>query len=404
MMDSSLFNEITRQPLNGRSQKKLAVLGSTGSVGTQTLQVAALHPELYKIILLAAGSNAELLIRQAIIFMPKKVVIADESKYTYVRDSLLPYGIQVSAGKAALCEAVELAEIEIVVAAIIGAAGLEPVISAIRAGKHIALANKECLVVAGSLIMDLVRENHVRLLPVDSEHSAIFQCLTGEKNEDIEKIFITASGGPFRGKNKTFLNTVTPEDALKHPTWSMGKKISIDSASLMNKGLEVIEARWLFDLTPGQIDVVVHPQSVVHSLVQFTDGSIKAQLGLPDMKLPIQYAINFPHRVDNSSKRFSFMDYPELTFEKPDLKTFRNLELAYHALEKGGIIPCALNAANEIAVAAFLNRQIGFNEMSEIIEYTISKTTNIKRPSLLEYLDNDLESRRIALEGLKRFS
>jgi 1-deoxy-D-xylulose-5-phosphate reductoisomerase len=403
-MDSSLFNDITRKPIKGRSQKKLAILGSTGSVGTQALEVVALHPELYKIILLTAGSNADLLIRQAIIFRPAHVVIADEHKYRFVRESLLPYGIQVSAGKAALTDAVQIAEIEIVVAAIIGAAGLEPVVSAIRAGKDIALANKECLVVAGSLVMDMVSKHNVKLLPVDSEHSAIFQCLTGEKKEDVEKIYITASGGPFRGKNKAFLNTVSPEDALRHPTWSMGKKISIDSASLMNKGLEVIEARWLFDLTARQIEVIVHPQSVVHSLVQFTDGSIKAQLGLPDMKLPIQYAINYPDRIDNSSKRFSFMDYPGLTFEKPDLKTFTNLELAYHALQKGGIIPCALNAANEIAVAAFLNHQIGFNAMSEVIEYTIARTHNVKRPSLQEYMENDLESRRIAVEGIGKLS
>jgi 1-deoxy-D-xylulose-5-phosphate reductoisomerase len=340
--------------------KNIAVLGSTGSVGTQTLEVIKDNPQLFSIFMLTANANAYLLIEQAIAFLPKYAIICDETKYQQVKEALAHLPIKVLAGHQAIKETVTHPDIDIVLTAMVGFAGLEPTINAIKAGKDIALANKETLVVAGEIITALAKEHNVKILPVDSEHSAIFQCLAGEQDNKIEKIILTASGGPFRGKNLEYLATVTREHALKHPNWVMGAKITIDSASLMNKGLEVIEAKWLFDLRADQVEVIVHPQSIVHSLVQFEDGSIKAQMGVPDMKLPIQYALTCPARVKTNYKRFNFMDYPTLSFEQPDLNTFRNLKLAFEALEQGGNMPCIINAANEVAVAAFLKTKPGF--------------------------------------------
>ena len=340
--------------------KRIAILGSTGSIGTQALDVVKQHSDVFSVTVLTAQSNADLLVEQALQFQPSHVVIGDESKYDYVKTSLAGSSIQVLAGAEALQEVVCLDTVDIVLTALVGYAGLLPTVKAIKAKKPIALANKETLVVAGSLIMPLAREMGVPILPVDSEHSAIFQCLMGESHNPIEKVILTASGGPFRGKKREELAEVTRAQALKHPNWTMGAKITIDSASLMNKGLEVIEAAWLFDVKASQIDVVVHPQSIVHSLVQFEDGSIKAQLGLPDMKLPIQFALGYPNRMLADFPRFDFRDYATLTFEQPDFETFRNLGLAFEALDKGGNLPCILNAANEVAVDAFLKDQIGF--------------------------------------------
>ncbi|MEH6306623.1 1-deoxy-D-xylulose-5-phosphate reductoisomerase [Olivibacter sp. CPCC 100613] len=376
--------------------KRIAILGATGSIGTQALEVAREHPDFVKIEVLTAASNAELLVKQALEFLPKTVVISDESKYQWVKKSLSAKAIQVLAGNNALCEVVKDASIDMVLTALVGFAGLEPTVSAIQAGKDIALANKETLVVAGEHIMSLASQYGVHILPVDSEHSAIFQCLTGESPESVEKIYLTASGGPFRGKGRDFLAHITKREALKHPNWVMGQKITIDSASLMNKGLEVIEAKWLFNLSIEQIDVIVHPQSIIHSLTQFKDGSLKAQLGLPDMKLPIQYALLYPDRPANSFQRFDFMDYPQLSFEKPDLETFANLRLAYQAVQQGGNMPCILNAANEVAVAAFLNDEIGFLEMSAIIEESMQLIPFILSPSLADYVSIDQEARKIA--------
>ncbi|RCH56100.1 1-deoxy-D-xylulose-5-phosphate reductoisomerase [Mucilaginibacter hurinus] len=376
--------------------KNIAILGSTGSIGTQALEVAAENTNLFKVVLLTANTSADLLIQQAIAFKPAHVAICDESKYDTVKQALAPFDIQVHAGHKAVSQLVTLAEIDTVLTAMVGFAGLESTIAAIQAGKHIALANKETLVVAGELVMALAKKHSVSILPVDSEHSAIFQCLVGEENNSIEKIILTASGGPFRGKDAEFLANVTREDALKHPNWVMGAKITIDSASLMNKGLEVIEAKWLFGLTAEQIDVIVHPQSIIHSMVQFTDGSVKAQMGLPDMKLPIQYALGYPQRIANTYKRFSFTDYPSLTFEQPDLDTFRNLALVFNALEKGGNMPCIVNAANEVAVAAFLDRQIGFLAMSDIIERCMEQINFIAQPALTDYLNTDKQTRIFA--------
>lgn len=378
--------------------KKIAILGSTGSVGTQALSVVKEFPDLFEVTILTADSNAELLIEQAKAFSPKHVVICNEQYFHIVKEELLPYGIEVSAGEGALSEVVQLSEIDMVLTALVGFVGLKPTLAAIKAGKDIALANKETLVVAGELIMRKAKQYGVRILPVDSEHSAIFQCLAGEERNPIEKIILTASGGPFRGKDKLFLESVTPKLALSHPTYDMGKKISIDSATLMNKGLEVIEAFWLFDLEISQIDVVVHPQSVIHSMVQFEDGSIKAQMGIPDMKLPIQVALAFPKRIKNSFKRFDFIHYPELTFEKPDLEVFVNLSLAYKAIEESGVLPTVLNAANEVVVAAFLNEEISFLAMSDIIGNTLAKISNIKKPELEDLFEIDRLSRRIAKE------
>ncbi len=383
-------------------KKNLAVLGSTGSVGTQTLEVVACFPDRFEISVLTAGRNADLLIQQAIKFQPKLVVLSDEQAYKQVKEALAGTGIEVAYGEEALIDAVQLEEIDIVLTAIVGSVGLKPTIAAIKKGKDIALANKETLVVAGELIKNLVEEYKVRLLPVDSEHSAIFQCLPGEESNPIEKIVLTASGGPFRGKSREELEHVTKAQALKHPNWSMGAKITIDSASLMNKGLEVIEAKWLFDLEAEQVDVVIHPQSIVHSLVQFQDGSMKAQMGLPDMKLPIQYALTYPDRIQNNFERFNFANYPSLTFETPDMKTFRNLELAYQALREGGNRPCVLNAANEVVVAAFLNDEVSFLGMSDIIEETMCQVDQKENLLFEDYLHYDEESRRVARSLIER--
>lgn len=377
-------------------KKNIAILGSTGSIGTQALEVIRANPDAFAIEVLTGNGNADLLIRQAIEFDPNTVVIADESKYQYVKDALLSHDIKVFAGNKAITEVVQMDSIDTVLAAIVGYAGLESTISAIKAGKQIALANKETLVVAGDLVTALAKEKGVNLYPVDSEHSAIFQCLAGEFHNPIEKIYLTASGGPFRGKDTAFLSSVKKEQALKHPNWKMGAKITIDSASLMNKGLEVIEAKWLFGLKPEQIDVIVHPQSIVHSIVQFADGSMKAQMGLPDMKLPIQYAIGYPNRMKSDFSRFDFMKYPQLTFEPADTKTFRNLALAFQAMNAGGNAPCILNAANEIAVAAFLQDKIGFLQMSDVVEKCLQTATHVAKPSYDDYVASDAETRKIA--------
>lgn len=380
-----------------QEKKKIAILGSTGSIGTQALEVIASQQEHFVVELLTAQRNAELLIKQAIQFKPNAVVIGDESQYNHVKESLWSHDIKVYAGKDALAQVVESDEIDIVLTALVGFAGLQPTINAIKSKKHIALANKETLVVAGELVTQLARENAVNIYPVDSEHSAIFQCLAGEWHNPIEKIYLTASGGPFRGKTKEELAIVTKAQALKHPNWDMGAKITIDSATLMNKGLEVIEAKWLFHLKPEQIDVIVHPQSIIHSIVQFEDGSMKAQMGLPDMKLPIQYALGYPQRLKSDFPRFNFMNYPTLTFEQPDKKTFRCLDLAFDAMHQGGNAPCVLNAANEVAVQLFLEEKIGFNEIPVLIERTISETPFIVKPNLEDYFESDLHARRIAV-------
>ena len=377
-------------------KKRIAILGSTGSIGVQALEVITAAPDYFSVEVLVANSNADLLIKQSLQFKPNAVVIGDETKYQLVKDSLFKEGIKVYAGAKAIEQIVEMETIDVVLACIVGYAGLASVINAIKHKKNIALANKETLVVAGDLVTRLAQENAVNIYPVDSEHSAIFQCLAGEWENKIEKIYLTASGGPFIGKNREFLANVTKQQALKHPNWVMGAKITIDSASLMNKGLEVIEAKWLFNLNPKQIDVVIHPQSIIHSIVQFEDGSMKAQMGLPDMKLPIQYALSYPNRVKNNFPRFDFFNYPQFTFEKPDTKTFTNLALAFEALEKGGNMPCVLNAANEVAVSAFLNDKIKFLEMSSVIEKSMSKISFIKNPSYTQYIECDKETRLVA--------
>lgn len=382
-------------------KKHVAILGSTGSIGTQTLEVIRSHRDNFEVEVLTAQNNADLLIQQAIEFLPNCVVIANESLYQKVKEALSPMDVKVYAGEKALAQVVEMDTIDVVLTALVGYSGMVPTINAIQSGKQIALANKETLVVAGELVTSLARDKGVNIYPVDSEHSAIFQCLVGEFHNPIEKLILTASGGPFRGKDKSFLEAVTKEQALKHPNWDMGAKITIDSASLMNKGLEVIEAKWLFAVEKDQIEVVVHPQSIVHSLVQFEDGSIKAQLGLPDMRIPIQFALTYPERLKADFPRFDFTQYPNLTFEQPDLKTFKNLQLAYTSLDKGGNAPCILNAANEIAVAAFLKDEVGFLEMSDLIEETLDKATFIANPSLEDYKNTDKESRRITQELIK---
>ncbi|GLU51119.1 1-deoxy-D-xylulose-5-phosphate reductoisomerase [Dyadobacter frigoris] len=383
------------------SKKRIAILGSTGSIGTQALDVIEAYPEIFSVGVLTAQNNADLLIEQAVKFLPKVVVIGNESFYDKVSAALSSFPIKVYGGNSALVSVVESDSIDIVLTAMVGYAGLLPTIHAIKAGKNIALANKETLVVAGELITNLAKENNVSIYPVDSEHSAIFQCLTGEGNNPIEKIILTASGGPFRGKESSFLASVTKQQALKHPNWSMGAKITIDSATLMNKGLEVIEAKWLFDLSASQIDVIVHPQSIIHSMVQFEDGSIKAQMGLPDMKLPIQYALHYPYRLKSSFPRFDFAAYPSLTFEKPDLETFRNLAIAYQALEKRGNAACIVNAANEIAVEAFLQDRIGFLEISDVIIESIAKIGYVENPTYLDYVNTNEATRRFALEMIQ---
>jgi 1-deoxy-D-xylulose-5-phosphate reductoisomerase len=380
---------------------RLAILGSTGSIGTQALDVVRAHPDHFTVEVLAAGGNADLLISQAMEFMPNAVVIADETKYQYVKAALLPHDIKVWAGEDALVQAVEMDTIDMVLAAIVGYAGLRSTLAAINAGKQIALANKETLVVAGDIVTAAAQAKAVNLYPVDSEHSAIFQCLAGEFHNPVEKIYLTASGGPFRGFSREQLKAVTKQQALKHPNWAMGAKITIDSATLMNKGLEVIEARWLFYLKPEQIDVIVHPQSIIHSIVQFTDGSMKAQMGLPDMRLPIQYALGYPNRLRSDFERFNFMNYPQLTFEKADTETFVCLGLAFDALRKGGNAACAMNAANEVAVAAFLREEIGFLQIADLIGKVMDKASFIAKPTYADYVDTDKEARALAQTLIK---
>ncbi|MFN4123144.1 MAG: 1-deoxy-D-xylulose-5-phosphate reductoisomerase [Flavobacteriales bacterium] len=381
-------------------KKHVSIIGSTGSIGTQALEVIGANRDYFEIDVLTAQSNAHLLISQAIDFLPNTVVIGEEVKYEMVRDALSDYPVKVFCGRSSIIDLMSMDSTEIVLTACVGYAGLEPTLAAINAGKNIALANKETLVVAGELVTDLAKRKGVNIYPVDSEHSAIFQCLAGEWNNPIEKIYLTASGGPFRGWKREQLYHVKPAQALKHPNWDMGAKITIDSASLMNKGLEVIEAKWLFNLKPEQIDVIVHPQSIIHSIVQFMDGSMKAQLGLPDMKLPIQYALTYPDRIPASFERFNFMRYPSLTFEAPDTETFRNLKLAYTAMDKGGNMPCILNAANEVAVAAFLKEEVGFLEMSDLIEHCMQKAAFIAKPSYDDYVQTDNETRILAREAI----
>ena len=382
--------------------KRIAILGSTGSIGTQALEVIDQHPAIFKVEVLTAMNQADLLISQAIQYKPSHVVIGDESKYELVKNALSGLNIVVHAGAKSLEEVVTLNSVDIVLTALVGYAGLLPTVKAIQAGKPIALANKETLVVAGGLIMPLAKKMGVPILPVDSEHSAIFQCLMGESHNPIEKIILTASGGPFRGFTKDQLANVTRAQALKHPNWTMGAKITIDSASLMNKGLEVIEAAWLFDVEASQIEVVVHPQSIVHSLVQFEDGSIKAQLGLPDMKLPIQFALGYPNRITSDFPRFDFRHYPSLTFEQADVDTFRNLGFAFKALDQGGNMACILNAANEIAVGAFLKEQIGFLQMSDLLEHCMVHGTFLAHPTLEDYIETDLLTRKMAQNWVEK--
>jgi 1-deoxy-D-xylulose-5-phosphate reductoisomerase len=379
-------------------KKNIAILGSTGSIGTQALDVIRANPDHFSADIITAQNNASLLIKQALEFKPNAVVIGNEKLYDLVQDALEPHMIKVFCGEKSLEDIVEFDTIDLVLTAMVGFAGLKPTLNAIRAGKSIALANKETLVVAGHLITQEAKKAGVNIYPVDSEHSAIFQCLAGEFHNPIEKIYLTASGGPFRGKTRKELENVKKEAALKHPNWDMGCKITIDSASLMNKGLEVIEAYWLFALKPDQIKVVVHPQSIIHSIVQFEDGSMKAQMGLPDMKLPIQYAMAYPNRLKSDFPRFNFLDYPELTFEQPDTDTFRNLSLAYQALDKGGNMPCILNAANEVAVAAFMKDMTGFLQMSDTIEHCMEKIDYIQNPSLEDLCQTDKLTRLMAKE------
>lgn len=379
-------------------KRNLAILGSTGSIGTQALEVVAANPDIFEVEVLTAQNNADLLIEQAAKFRPNVVVISNEALYDKVFSALDPLDIKVYAGEKSLSSVVQMESVNMVLTALVGYAGLIPTIAAIKAGKHIALANKETLVVAGELVTDLAQKNRVDILPVDSEHSAIFQCLVGEFHNPIEKIILTASGGPFLGRDRNFLKSVTKLQALKHPNWSMGAKITIDSASLMNKGLEVIEAKWLFGLTPEQIEVVVHPQSIIHSMVQFEDGSMKAQMGLPDMRVPIQFALSYPARLKSDFPRFDFSKYPSLTFQKPDVNTFRNLGFAFEALSQGGNMACIVNAANEIAVASFLRDEIGFLEMSDLIEDCMHRVSFVKTPTLDDYIKTDEEARRIAME------
>jgi 1-deoxy-D-xylulose-5-phosphate reductoisomerase len=377
-------------------KKGIAILGSTGSIGTQTLDVIRSHPDSFSVEVITANSNAELLIEQAREFRPNAVVIVDESKYSIVSAALGETDTKVFTGYEALIQVVSMDGIDLVVTALVGFAGLKPTTEAIRSGKQIGLANKETLVVAGDLITSLAREHSVNIYPIDSEHSAIFQCMMGEWHNPIEKIYLTASGGPFRGMNKQQLSAVTREQALDHPNWDMGAKITIDSASMMNKGLEMIEARWLFSLKPEQVDVIVHPQSIIHSIVQFLDGSMKAQMGLPDMKLPIQFAMGYPDRLPSDFPRFDFLKYPQLTFEPPDTATFECLGLATKAMNKGGNAPCVLNAANEIAVQAFLDDQISFIDIPVIISRTMAEVPFMDRPGLDEYIETDAYARRAA--------
>ncbi|HEV8081575.1 MAG TPA: 1-deoxy-D-xylulose-5-phosphate reductoisomerase [Chitinophagaceae bacterium] len=377
-------------------KKRIAIFGSTGSIGTQALEVIEANPDLFEVEILTAQNNGELLIKQSLKFLPNAVVIGDETKYDKVKSALSSSNIKVFTGASALEEVADFDTYDMMLAAIVGFAGLAPTLKAVEKGKAVGLANKETLVVAGDIVMQKALENRTPIIPVDSEHSAIFQCLVGETRNKIEKVILTASGGPFLGKKPNFLVNVKRDHALQHPNWTMGAKVTIDSATLMNKGLEMIEAKWLFNLSPDQIQVVIHPQSIIHSMVQFEDGSVKAQMGLPDMKLPIQYALAFPYRIANNSPRANFRKIPNLNFEEPDIKTFRNLVLATTALEKGGNLPCVLNAANEIAVWAFLNNRIGFLDMTAVVEKTMDKIDFIKKPNLAEYFESDGEARNFA--------
>lgn len=377
-------------------KKRIAIFGSTGSIGTQALEVIEANPDMFEVEILTAQNNDELLIKQSLKFLPNAVVIGDENKYEKVKSALGPKNIKVFTGASALEEVADFDTYDMMLAAIVGFAGLMPTLKAVEKGKAIGLANKETLVVAGDIVMQKALENRTPIIPVDSEHSAIFQCLVGETRNKIEKVILTASGGPFLGKKPNFLVNVKRDHALQHPNWKMGAKVTIDSATLMNKGLEMIEAKWLFNLSPDQIQVVIHPQSIIHSMVQFEDGSVKAQMGLPDMKLPIQYALAFPYRIANNRPRANFRKIPNLNFEEPDIKTFRNLILATTALEKGGNLPCVLNAANEIAVWAFLNNRIGFLDMTAVVEKTMDKIDFIKKPNLTEYFESDGEARNFA--------
>ena len=379
-------------------KRQLAILGSTGSIGTQALQVVSEHQDLFEIYALTANNQVDLLIEQARAFLPEVVVIANEEKYLYLKEALKDLPIKVWAGSEAIAQVVEATPIDLVLTAMVGYSGVKPTINAIKAGKAIALANKETLVVAGELITRLAHENKVPILPVDSEHSAIFQCLVGDWENPIEKIILTASGGPFRTKTIDELAKVTCAQALKHPNWEMGAKVTIDSASLMNKGFEMIEAKWLFGIEPDKIEVLVHPQSIIHSMVQFEDGSVKAQLGIPDMKLPISYAFSYPKRLISKEPRLDFAQYAQLTFEAPDMKRFRNLAFAFDAIKQGGNMPCILNAANEIVVSAFLKERIGFLQMSDVIEKVMSRATFVAQPTYDDYVNTDLQARQIASE------
>lgn len=379
-----------------QEKKGIAILGSTGSIGTQTLEVISQHPDLFELVVITGNKNADLLIEQAKKYRPNTVVITDGNQYQKVKGALWNEDIKVYAGKESLCQVVEMQEIHIVLTALVGYAGLEPTIHAIKNKKEIALANKETLVVAGQLVTQLTKENEVAIYPVDSEHSAIFQCMAGEFHNPIEKIYLTASGGPFRGYTFEQLKNVTKKQALNHPNWKMGEKITIDSATMMNKGFEVIEAKWLFGLKSNQIDVLVHPESIVHSLVQFSDGSLKAQMGMPDMKVPIQYALTYPYRLNLDTPRLNFMEYSQLNFEQADRTTFRNLDLAYQAMELEGTVACALNAANEVAVDLFLNEKISFLKIAEINELTMNSIPNRLKPNLNDYIEVDAASRAYA--------
>ena len=388
--------------MTSTNKKNIAILGSTGSIGTQALEVIHANPDHFSAYALTAGSNVNLLIEQCRQFEPEIAVIADDSKYLQLKDALSDLPVKVFAGAEAIAQVAEMDIVDIVLTAMVGYSGLKPTIHAVKAGKTIALANKETLVVAGELINDLCNKHHATIIPVDSEHSAIFQCLTGEGADTVEQLILTASGGPFRTLRREELEFVTPKQALKHPNWDMGAKITIDSASMMNKGFEVIEAKWLFGVEPSRIQVVVHPQSIIHSMVQFRDGSIKAQLGLPDMKLPIQYAFTYPDRLLTHFPRMNFALYPQFTFEQPDPEKFRNLAYAYYALDKGGNMPCILNAANEVVVAAFLNQQTGFLQMSDIIEATMDECSFVLHPTYDDYVHTDKEAHRIAAEYLQQ--
>lgn len=379
-------------------KKRIAILGSTGSIGCQAIEVIAANPDIFEIEILTAYNNAELLVKQAIQYVPNVVVIGNEEKYEFVKQSLVNFPIKVYAGIDAINQVVEMDTIDMVLTAMVGYSGLAPTLAAINSGKSIALANKETMVVAGEMIRKLAIEKQINIIPVDSEHSAIFQCLTGEEHNPVEKLILTASGGPFRDKTVEFVKSATKAQALNHPNWCMGSKITIDSASMMNKGLEVIEARWLFDVPQEKIEVLIHPQSIIHSMVQFEDGSVKAQLGLPDMRLPIQYALGFPNRIKSEFPRLNFLDHPNLSFESPDTKKFRNLAIAYESLRKGGNWPCIMNAANEITVNAFLCEQIGFMQMSEIIEKVLEKSEFIQNPGIEDLKFSDRDARILANE------